>query len=320
MKFDLNFKISVAVTLLFFILLPVVYFVKNKQYHKELFQFIADNNFSQGDYFESSKYYRKLIAMGAGNETVYTNMAISMVKLGYYDRGIEYLKKVLKSANTAQIYYSIGYAYFQKAQTINSIPVFNKALGYINESITLDKQSIDGYRMMGRIFERMQKFDRARIWYNKALSVIADKREFYNLIAYTYMQQNDLDNAAVFYKKGTENNDKNLQAYCALGEIYRQKSDFNLAMEYYKKAIDTDSGYIIPYYKIGQIYYDAKDYEEALLWYGRALLIDNNNNIVNYCIGTVYKDKGMKDKAVSYFKTAAYCGNDDAIKELRDNY
>lgn len=74
----------------------------------------------------------------------------------------------------------------------------------------------------------------------------------------------------------------------------------------------------MPYYKIGQIYYNQKDYEESLLWYFKALDLDKNNNTVNYYIGKVYKDTDMPEKAAEYFKISAYCGNDNALKELRE--
>ena len=146
MKFDLNCKISLIVTVFFLFVLGTVYFVKAQRYQKELFQFIADNNFSQGNYFQSSKYYKKLIAMGVADQDTYKNVAISMIKVGYYDRAIEYLKRILKNNNSSEIYYALGYAYYQKAQSLDSLLIFNKAMGYLNESITLNKNNNLAYR------------------------------------------------------------------------------------------------------------------------------------------------------------------------------
>ena len=153
MKFDLNCKISLTVTILFLMSLAFCYVLKNHHYKKELFKFIADNNFSEGNYFQSSKYYKKLISMGDGDEDVYKNMAISMIKTGYYDRAIEYLKKILKKDKSSDVYYALGYAYYQKAQTLDSLSIFNKAMGYLNESITLNKENNLAYRLMGRILQ-----------------------------------------------------------------------------------------------------------------------------------------------------------------------
>lgn len=318
MKKNLNFKISVLVTFLMVASAAGIYFIKNSRYSTDVFLHKATNNFENENFFQSARYYRKLISMGTESEEIYTNTAISLIKIGDYKKAIQYLNKALKKQISYKVYYLLGYSYYAKAQISLKESDFDKSIRYLTESIDLEKQDKAAYRLLGQIYEQLKQFEHARTWYRKALfEEIDNPSEFYEFIALTYFKENRLDDAKKYYQRSIDSNKNDISAYCSIGEIYNLENNFDKAKKYYKKAIKINPEYVSPYCKIGNLYYKKKRYDKALKWYKKALSIEKENHIVNYCIGMSYKNMNMLAEAIKYLKISAYCGNDDAVKELR---
>ncbi|MFA7074237.1 MAG: tetratricopeptide repeat protein [Endomicrobiaceae bacterium] len=315
---NFNSKISLAVTVFFFLSSAAVYFVKNKHYSIDNFLHKADSYFSNENFTQSARYYRKLISMGFVNENVYINISDSLIKLGDYKRAKEYLKEALKKQPSSEIYYLLGYTYYAESQLSFVHQYSEESIKYLEKSIELDKKNKSSYKLIGQIYEQLKNFEYARIWYKKALfENIENISEFYGFIAYTYFEESKWDDAIEYYKKAIEDNKNYISAYCSMGEIYRIKKDFTDAEKYYSQVIEINPDYVVPYYKIGNIYYEQGNYQESINWYKKGLEKESNNNLINYYMGMSYKKLNIPEEAVKYLKTAAYCGNDNAVQELR---
>ncbi|MEA5001632.1 MAG: tetratricopeptide repeat protein [Endomicrobiaceae bacterium] len=315
---NLNYKISLAVTILFFLSSGIVYFVKNKHYSVDNFLNKANSYFINENFLQSARYYRKLISMGFVDENVYINISNSLIKLGDYKKAKDYLKEALNNHPSSELYYLLGYTYYAKLQISFLHEDAEESIKYLQKSIEMDKKNKLSYRLIGQIYEQSKNFEYARIWYKKALiEHIENISEFYGFIAYTYFEESRWDEAIQYYKKAIDDNKNYISAYCSMGEIYRIKKDFVNAEQYYKQVISINPDYVLPYYKIGNIYYEQENYQEAVKWYQKGLEKEANNNMINYYIGMSYKKLNMVPEAVRYLKTAAYCGNDDAVEELR---
>ncbi|MFA6613168.1 MAG: tetratricopeptide repeat protein [Endomicrobiia bacterium] len=315
---NLNYKISLLITILLFIIAGTIYFIKNKQYSCDTFLYRANHYFLNENFLQSARYYRKLISMGFVDEKVYINTSNSLIKLGDYKRAKKYLKEALKNNPSSEIYYLLGYTYYAKSQISLLQEYSEEAIKYLKKSIELDAKNKSSYRLIGQIYEQLKKFEHARTWYRKALfEDIENPSEFYGFIAYTYFEESRLDDAMKYYRRAIDYNKNYISAYCSMGEIYKIKNDFDNSEKYYQQVIEINSDYVLPYYKIGNIYYEKQDYQQAINWYQKALKIENNNSIINYYTGMSYKKLNMLAEAIKYLKIAAYCGNDDAVKELR---
>jgi len=315
----LNTFISLIITAALFICAISFYFFVNKSYSQTTLLIKANSYFAKGNFFQSARYYKKLISMGAQDDQIYKKAATSLINTGDYKKAIYYLNKISQNSDKSEIYYDLAYSYYTKSQISNSKDELQQAVSYLEQAITENPKNEMAYRLIGDILENNFSFELARNWYQKAIDAqIADASEFYNLIAYTYFKENIFQKAIETYEKAIKANNKNVSAYYSLGTIYIQQENFDKAEDIYKKSLVFYSDTVTPYFNLGFICYKKQQYQEALNYYNKALEINKDDSFVNYYIAKVYNDIGNKEKAIQFFKTAAYLGNDEAIKELEN--
>ena len=265
-------------------------------------------------------YYKKLILMDVTDEKIYINTAVSLIRLGYYQKAIEHLLKAEKEISpSSEIYYLIAYSHYLGIKHFNKNSYLDIIIEYLEKSIDADSRNRNAYILLGKIYENIEMYEEAINLYNKALTEDMDNTsEFYGLIANVYFQENNFDEAVKYYNKALKSNKNYISAYYNIAEIYKNKQDFNQAEQYYKKAIELSPEYVNPYYKIGALYFDKQEYDVAIEWYKKALEIEPNEELVNYYIGISYKKQNKIKEAIEHLKIAVYCGNDDALKELKE--
>ena len=315
----INTFISLIVTGALFIFAGIFYFVANKNYSQSTLLIKANSYFLENNFFQSARYYKKLISMGVKDDQIYKKAATSLINIGDYNKAIFYLNKISQTTDKSEIYYNLAYSYYTKSQLSNSKDELQQAISYLEQAISINPKNEMAYRLIGDIYENNFSLSLARTWYQKAIDAqIADASEFYNLIAYTYFKENIFQKAIETYEKAIKANNKNVSAYYSLGTIYIQQENFDKAENIYKKSLDVYSDTVTPYFNLGFICYKKQQYQQALNYYNKALEINKDDSFVNYYIAKVYNDIGNKEKAIQFFKTAAYLGNDEAIKELEN--
>ena len=314
-----NFIFSLLITIIFISLCLVYYKKQNEKYNIDGFTHKASHYFKNENYFQAIRYYKKLILMGSKDEKTYTNIAISLLRLGYYQKAINHLLTIEKEMSpSSEIYYLLAYSHFLKIKESKNKNDFKLPILYLEKSIDADSRNKNAYILLGRIYEDTNMYENARKCYRKALFEDMDNSiEFYGLIANTYFKEDKFEEAIKYYNKAIENNKNYISAYYNIAEIYKKQKDFDKAKEYYEKTIQISPDYIYPYYQIGNLYFDKKEYDIAIDWYKKALEIEPNEELVNYYIGIAYKEQKNLKSAIEHLKLAAYCGNDDAVKELR---
>lgn len=315
-----NFIFSILLTFIFIFSCIVYYKYQNQKYTIDGFIHKASHYFKNENYFQALRYYKKLILIGVTDEKIYTNTAVSLIRLGYYQKAIEQLLKTEKEFSpSSEIYYLIAYSYYSKTKKTKEEKNFNLIVNYLEKSIDADSRNRNSYILLGKIYEDIGMYENARKWYRKALFEDMDNTsEFYGLIANTYFTENRFDEAITYYSRALESNKNYISAYYNIAEIYRNKKDISKAEYFYKKAIEISPDYINPYYQIGNLYFNQGDYDTAIVWYKKALEREPNEELVNYYIGIAYKKQKKLKEAIEHLKLAAYCGNDDAVKELRE--
>lgn len=314
-----NFIFSIFITIIFISLCIVYYIKQDKKYNIDGFMHKASHYFRNGNYIQAIKYYKKSILMGKIDEKSYTNIAISLLKLGYYQKAINHLLTIEKEMSpSSEIYYLLAYSHFLKIKESKNKNDFKIPILYLEKSIDADSRNKNSYILLGRIYEDTNIYENARSCYRKALFEDMDNsNEFYGLIANTYFKENKFKEAINYYNKALEKNKNYISSYYNIAEIYKKLKDFDKSKEYYEKAIEISRDYIYPYYQIGNLYFDKKEFDSAIDWYKKALEIEPNEELVNYYIGISYKEQNNLKLAIEHLKLAAYCGNDDAVKELR---
>ena len=319
-KIDMNMRLSIIVTLLFFIAGGAVYFVKNAGYSKDVILQKANNYFINEQYFVAAKYYSKVVELKASSADIYRNYAVALTKLSNYDSAIKYLKVSAElDQYNSETFYLLGNAFYQKAQTLNNSDMFLLAVEYLEKAATLAPEIEKPYLLIGLCYRSMGMQENARAWYRRALlSGNFSQAGFYNLIGHTFREEERYMEAASYYKRSVESDYGFVAAYCNAGDMYLKANDDQAALAYYRKAIEVNEDFIVPYLKIGSYYADQNEYGEAIPLYQRALKINPENDKANYLLGMAYKQMGRSSDAVEYLKKAAYCGSDEALYELRN--
>ncbi|MCR4663619.1 MAG: tetratricopeptide repeat protein [Endomicrobiaceae bacterium] len=313
-----NFIFSILITVIFISFCVVYYKKQEEKYNIDGFVHKASHYFKNKNYLLAVRYYKKLISMDYVDESVYTNTAISMMKLGYYQKAINQLLMIEKEMSpSSEVYYLLAYCHFLKAKENNN-KNFDISVQYLEKSIEAESRNKNSYMLIGRIYEDTNMYEKARKWYRQALFEDMDNSsEFYGLIANTYFKENKFEDAIKYYNRAIENNKNYISAYYSIAEIYKKQEKYDEAEEYYKKTIQMSPDYVYPYYQTGNLYFEKKEYDVAIDWYKKALKIEPNDEFVNYYIGIAYKEQNNLKEAIEHLKIAAYCGNDDAVKELR---
>lgn len=314
-----NFIASTTITIIFIALSTFYYFDKNNKYSEDAFVHKASHYFKNENYFQAIRYYKKLILMGNCDEKNYINIATSLIKTGNYDTAINYLLNMEKNNMISyDMYYLLAFSYYLKTKNFDKKNDFKISIKYLEKALKLDSVNKNAYKLLGIIYEYLNDFETERKYYKQALlEDIENSYEFYGLIANSYFNEKNYEDAIKYYNKSIEANKNYISSYCNIAEIYSLKKDFDKAEKHYKKAIEISPEYVFPYYKIGNLYFIKQEYETAIKWYKKALEIEPNEAIVNYYIGITYKKLNMQKEAVEHLKIAAYCGNDNAVKELR---
>ena len=319
-EFNVNLFISITITFIFLCFCSVFYYIKKSQYSADAFENKADYLFYNENYIESANYYMKVLNMGKTDDKIYLNLSISLIKSGNYKIAIKYLNKLLEqNHNLSKVYYLLAYSsYYQIDKKNRNEDTVKPIISYLEKSIELNETYKPAYSLIGKIYEQIEQYEHSRTWYRKALfSNVENSEEFYGFIAYSYFKENKFDDAIKYYKKAIKKNKNYMSAYCNIANIYVIQKKYDKAEKVYKQVIEKDKEYLLPYYKIGNLYYTRENYEEAIDWYKKALSVNKDNEQVNYYIGMSYKKLNNLQQALKYLKIAAYCGSDEAVKELR---
>ena len=138
---DKNFIISTAITILFIITSVFYYYYKNSQYTIDMLLFKSSYYFKNENYLQAVRYYKKLIMMNVKNNTIYTNIAISLIRMSYYKIAIKYLLTMEKTLHpTYEMYYLLGYSYYSmiKVYKLNDYKI---PIQFLEKSLTLNKKN-----------------------------------------------------------------------------------------------------------------------------------------------------------------------------------
>jgi tetratricopeptide (TPR) repeat protein len=319
-KPDMNFKISVAITLCYILALGIVYFVRNSGYSQDVIIQKANSYYINEQYFFAARYYGKALELSSGSAELFKNYGVTLSKLGHYDAAIKYLKNSIEiDVYNPETYYCLGNAYYLKACETNNKEDFLQAAKYLEKALGIAPDAEKYYLLAGLSYRACGMQENARAWYRRALlSGNFSQAGFYNLIGHTFREEERYKEALSYYKRAVEADYSFVAAYCNMGDMFVKMNDNESALKYYSKSIEINPDFIVSYIKTGDIYYEEKNYENAVDWYLKALIVNPDSDKANYLLGMAYKAMGKQSEAVEYFQKAAYCGSDDAVYELRN--
>jgi len=229
--------------------------------------------------------------------------------------------------------------------------IFEDAEKELSLAVKLDPKKVDYRRVLGTIYVRLSKYDKAIEQYVSALKLKPDDVELNYNLGYIYdFHKSDPAKAKNYYSKCLKLDPKGQFAentYLYLGKIYFTEKNYDKAIAQYKGAaalkdsnagvalynlglcyIKTDkldiaekelleSAKLMPtqaliYAALGELYMKKKDYSKVIENYQKAILYDSSNISYHIELAQAYESKGDLDSALSEYNTAISQNSKDA--------
>lgn len=327
--------------------LAAEYLKKGDKYFKET---LYD---SSSFYYEKAKYIYKKIYNQNETEDILKKILDCDDKIGWnlitqgkYDSVLELLipsgdfvaEKITENhSEVAQIFNTIGVAYWYKADLKNAFHYYQKSLD-INLRILGEENSkvASGYNNIGIVYNVMGDYEKALEYYQKNLKIKQiindiDETELaksFTNIGNLYYNKGDYDKALEYHEKSLsirlkvlgENNPYTSANYTNLGATFANKKDYRKALDYFNRALLINTqlfGEAHPkvgssYDNIGSCYYYVEEYDSALINCLKSLEIKiktlgetHSKLIHNYItLGKIYKEKKDFNHSIEFLEKA----------------
>jgi tetratricopeptide (TPR) repeat protein len=169
-----------------------------------------------------------------------------------------------------------------------------------NELLQEDPDNANILNLLGLVFYRQKKYDRAVEYIKRALAIAPDAYFYLNL-GNIYYDMGEIDNAISEYNKSLELEKNNIKVLFSLAECYKRKNNFESAIIQYNNALNLRPNDIEICMNIVVLYLDIKKKEEALEIL--ETIIKNNPEEVEVLLnlGLYYVEEDMPDKALEVY-------------------
>jgi cyclophilin family peptidyl-prolyl cis-trans isomerase/tetratricopeptide (TPR) repeat protein len=222
--------------------------------------------------------YEKATEMAENQDFYYLFLGRSYMEKGksapaeerdyWMQRSEESLLKARKSAplntdhsrNLSKLYLSWGATLQGQA----SQEMFEKALEYSSDAISLSPNTADVWNERAQIYAAMNDFEQAIETYEKSLSLDHEYATTHQALAQLYITQQEWDKAIAAYQRVTELKPKSAEAYSAMGYAQSRQGNLEAAAESYAKAIELRPRNYLDYKNLAILYNQMGDRDGAL--------------------------------------------------------
>jgi len=240
----------------------------------------------------------------------YSNLGIAYIFRMKYDEAISSLTRALKysraSDDNSRIHYDLGLAYegktdydhaiFEYTESINQEPTagayfrlgvrfhmkgeFNKALGDLNQALTLNPGYGPAYNQRGILFSITGDYEKAVADFTQALkfSLAADLATIYSNRANAFMDKGDYDSALADFNTSLQINPKFSGAFYGRGYLFLNQKQYTAALEDFNKALSLENEYTEVYHHRGIAFQMLGQKEKALADYRKFLELASNQD------------------------------------------
>lgn len=160
------------------------------------------------------------------------------------------------------------------------------------------------YKIMGRIYRREGKYDKAVEAYTAAIDLSPEDSLNYYIRADVYFDLEEYDRAVEDYSKVIELDPEDDEAYNSRGYCYRKLGNHDKAIKDYTKAIELNPEFDTAYYNRGSIYDIMGQYQKAINDYTKAIDIDPEFDTAYNNRGYTYLNMKEYPKALNDFTKA----------------
>ncbi|MBN1575228.1 MAG: tetratricopeptide repeat protein [Chitinispirillaceae bacterium] len=255
-----------------------------------------------GDYQQALGYYDILLAKMEPDSVTATQCAQRGVALYYLNRVEEsreaLLECVERSGNNAEAYCFLG-----QIEANRELPS-EKALGYLNRSISLDSSYTEAWYQLGRYYMQQKVYTKARELYQAAVAINPFHSKSHSRLGMVYYYLDYPELAKKSYRTALALNPDDFNTHYNLGELlYGVLGDTVEALKEFKRAVELNPSLFEAAFKIGLICMKNGMIKEAIRSFEQALGVAPGDVRILLQCAVAYEMIGRKDKAAELYRT-----------------
>lgn len=206
-----------------------------------------------------------------------------------------------------------------RAYTLTSFEQYDLALRETDMAAKVAPQSVEIYKLRGKIYESQKKYQEAFINYRIASSMFPADGDLRGKLGLAYENIGDYEGAIEQLEKATRYAPNTVQGFYSLSRCYALAGNIEKAREVLRKAILMDPNNSVELLKIGDIMYQHKEFERAYAIYTKALFGKKDWGKVHYKIGLACVALKKYDEArVSFQKSIEADPDGEFVKLSRE--
>lgn len=191
------------------------------------------------------------------------------------------LQKLGSKPITPMLQINRGYALFGLQQ-------YDLALGEVDMAARIAPQSVEIYKLRGKIYEAQKNYDQAFLNYRIASSMFPSDGSLRGKLGLAYENIGNYEGAIEQFEKSILYSPQHEESYYSLSRCYARAGKIEKAREFLRKAIAMEPNSSVELLKIGDIMYQQNEFQRALAIYQKALFGKKDWGKVYYRIALAY--------------------------------
>lgn len=228
--------------------------------------------------------------------------ALDYIDDGNLQKAVDGLKRLLSEYPDDEelavfVYYNLAVAYIRSNRPYD-------ALDAVSISLDMSPGYATGYFLMGKIYEKLFKINRAVAVYKKSLEFDIDFYESYVQLGNISFYNSKYEEAIDLYKRSLEIKQNNPDVFYNMANCYKAVGEYNTAIGLFSRAIklkSDDPGY---YNNMGTAYRFMGNPKKAIEQFKNALRIKNDYSLSLFNLADLLQsEKRYKDAVALHLKT-----------------
>ncbi len=249
-----------------------------------------------GDITEASRLYQQALTMNPRYAEAYNNLGVALAKTGQINRAIHLYQKALAiNPDYAEAYNHLGLA--RAAQ--NNLP---QAISLYRKALAINPQYAPAYNNLGLARAARNNLPQAISLYRKALAIKPDYVEAHVNLGVACLRQNRLPQAINHLRQALQRNPELVEAHVNLAIACAQAGQTDNAINHCHEALKRSPTCTTAMYNLGLIYQGQNRLQKALVWLTKAVAGSPENLQMRRSLADTLETTGKIEQAIFHFK------------------
>jgi tetratricopeptide (TPR) repeat protein len=218
-----------------------------------------------GQIGQAEAEYGKLIAAGAKEPLIYTNLGAIYSQSERWDLAIEQYQQALKlQPNYPEAHSNLGNTFKAMGRLDEAIAAYETALGYRPDFV-------EAHLNLGTVLEELGRLEEAIGSYREALRLQPDYHLAYNNLGNALKAKGDLAGAMAAYGRSVQIQPQFADGYFNIGNVLQEQERLEEAIAAYRKALSLQPSHHQAHSNLGILWHSLGRMAEAVESYQKAI-------------------------------------------------